>query len=414
MTIERLTSPAPKKWEDFRLQLERLRDTVNILIDLINVALETDTTSGLYGTIKKNLPSFIKQLGSRIAYALKRMDDPSQPLNLDDIEDGDDYGRVTRKALTGFGGFIDFAQDGFVNKNLEYLADGASYGRVLLTALTSGEVDLSKAGVINKTLANIADTTTYEKTQSNEKSMPGPNLLLNPGFEDSSRNWETKTGAVYHDAGGDGNGSNGYLAITRSGSNITVLHTLTDSATARYLEVNVGDVFYFGGDVEVAAGGVATARIAIQTYDLDKSYVGASTLDSTAATWTAESKVYQIPATVKFIRLAVTARDDDFACNFDNLFLVRKNDWASDTIASAATLTLTHNHNFYKITGTTNITTLTAGLEGRIVVLHFNGILTFTDGNNIKIAGDFVTTADDTITLVSDGTNWYEISRSAN
>jgi hypothetical protein len=40
--------------------------------------------------------------------------------------------------------------------------------------------------------------------------------------------------------------------------------------------------------------------------------------------------------------------------------------------------------------------------------------LTFTDGNNLKIAGNFVTSADDTITLVCDGTNWFETCRSAN
>ena len=32
------------------------------------------------------------------------------------------------------------------------------------------------------------------------------------------------------------------------------------------------------------------------------------------------------------------------------------------------------------------------------MTLMFQGILTFTDGNNLKLAGNFVTTADDTIT----------------
>ena len=43
-----------------------------------------------------------------------------------------------------------------------------------------------------------------------------------------------------------------------------------------------------------------------------------------------------------------------------------------------------------------------------------DGILTFTDGSNLKLNGNFVTTADDTITLVYDGTNWYEMCRSVN
>ena len=35
------------------------------------------------------------------------------------------------------------------------------------------------------------------------------------------------------------------------------------------------------------------------------------------------------------------------------------------------------------------------------------------DGN-LKLAGNFVTTADDVITMTGDGTNWYEVSRSVN
>ena len=44
----------------------------------------------------------------------------------------------------------------------------------------------------------------------------------------------------------------------------------------------------------------------------------------------------------------------------------------------------------------------------------FDDVLTVTDGGNLKLAGNFVTALGSTITLVCDGTNWYEISRSAN
>lgn len=67
------------------------------------------------------------------------------------------------------------------------------------------------------------------------------------------------------------------------------------------------------------------------------------------------------------------------------------------------------------ISGTVNITSAdVVGCNGRTVRLIFQGVLTFTDGSNLKLAGNFVTTADDVITLVCDGTNWYEVSRSAN
>lgn len=86
-------------------------------------------------------------------------------------------------------------------------------------------------------------------------------------------------------------------------------------------------------------------------------------------------------------------------------------------VASATTTTLTAG-NLFHITGTTNITTLNtcgAAENGRLVTLIFDGILTFTDGNNLKLAGNFATTADDTIQLLCDGTNWYETgTRSVN
>ncbi len=80
----------------------------------------------------------------------------------------------------------------------------------------------------------------------------------------------------------------------------------------------------------------------------------------------------------------------------------------------AATATTLPSTNAISVTGTTTITSVTASTVGRVVTLVFAGILTFTDGSNLVLAGDFVTTADDSITLMSDGTNWIEISRSVN
>ena len=72
--------------------------------------------------------------------------------------------------------------------------------------------------------------------------------------------------------------------------------------------------------------------------------------------------------------------------------------------------------NVFHITGTTNITSIAAAdsVSGRVLFLIFDGVLTFTDGSNLKLAGNFVTTADDVICLVCDGTNWFEVSRSVN
>lgn len=84
-------------------------------------------------------------------------------------------------------------------------------------------------------------------------------------------------------------------------------------------------------------------------------------------------------------------------------------------VASAAAMPVPTGRVFH-VTGTTNITSITATnlQSGVVITLIFDDVLTFTDGNNLKLAGNFVTTADDTITLAFDGTNFYEVCRSVN
>lgn len=83
-------------------------------------------------------------------------------------------------------------------------------------------------------------------------------------------------------------------------------------------------------------------------------------------------------------------------------------------VASAGTITATGNS--FHVTGTTTITSVSGTFieAGSVVTIIFDGALTFTDGSNLKLAGNFSTTADATITLQYDGTNWYEITRSTN
>lgn len=86
------------------------------------------------------------------------------------------------------------------------------------------------------------------------------------------------------------------------------------------------------------------------------------------------------------------------------------------TVASAATVTVS-NLPLITISGTADITSVTAGSVGQQVTLLFSGIAAtngVVDGSNLKLAGNFLYTADDTLTLISNGTNWYEIARSVN
>ena len=86
------------------------------------------------------------------------------------------------------------------------------------------------------------------------------------------------------------------------------------------------------------------------------------------------------------------------------------------TVASATSLILTTVSTYFVVTGTTNITSIASGstIIGRNVTLEFSDVLTVTDGNNLKLAGNFVTSAGDTLTLFCDGTDWYEQARSVN
>lgn len=65
--------------------------------------------------------------------------------------------------------------------------------------------------------------------------------------------------------------------------------------------------------------------------------------------------------------------------------------------------------------GATTITTFTGGTSGQVVTIVFtNANATLSDAGTLKLNGGFTSTADDVMTLVYDGTNWYEVSRSVN
>ena len=86
-----------------------------------------------------------------------------------------------------------------------------------------------------------------------------------------------------------------------------------------------------------------------------------------------------------------------------------------DVASANGTITLPVVGSYFNITGTLTITAITASWPGRLVTLKTAAACTFTDGSNLKLAGNLATaTADDVLTLVCDGTNWYEVSRSVN
>ena len=71
-------------------------------------------------------------------------------------------------------------------------------------------------------------------------------------------------------------------------------------------------------------------------------------------------------------------------------------------------------YRYVTLTGTSAVTGLKAIHGGAITTLKTTATASLTDGENLKLAGNFSGTADDTITLICDGTNFFEMSRSAN
>lgn len=88
----------------------------------------------------------------------------------------------------------------------------------------------------------------------------------------------------------------------------------------------------------------------------------------------------------------------------------------SATIPSAATLAIPATLTLAKITGNTEIKAIDATAEGHVVVLKFGSAVEVTDGGNLRLRNNesLAATADDTLTLICDGANWFEIGRSSN
>lgn len=87
---------------------------------------------------------------------------------------------------------------------------------------------------------------------------------------------------------------------------------------------------------------------------------------------------------------------------------------ATPGVVAASTTTLPSIAEFVAVSGTTTITNITIAQAGRKVTLLFSDTAQVTDGGNLVLAGNFTGGAGRTLSLVSNGTNWYETGRSTN
>tara|TARA_Y100000310_G_scaffold318960_1_gene373646 strand:- start:1233 stop:1928 length:696 start_codon:yes stop_codon:yes gene_type:complete len=106
---------------------------------------------------------------------------------------------------------------------------------------------------------------------------------------------------------------------------------------------------------------------------------------------------------------------DEVAGDVGNLQKVFSDSKGAD-IASAATAVVPSRHLCFDVTGTTNISALTAdsgAAAGRLVILQFDSALTVQDSSTLRLESDFKTQTGDHLVLLYDGTNWRELARTA-
>lgn len=181
--------------------------------------------------------------------------------------------------------------------------------------------------------------------------------------------------------------------------------------------------FSWDGGGLYTAGGTATESIAISGPTVNAQYVNINIGNINGTVNLTGCQDVQITTTsINGVVNALSAVRCKIECT-NNSGTVQTN-WVDSgisgavysVVASAAAISLPVNAKVVNITGTTNITSITTsgGDRGRIVTLVFSGILTFTDGGNLRLGSNFVTSSDDAIILACDGVNWYETGRSTN
>lgn len=187
---------------------------------------------------------------------------------------------------------------------------------------------------------------------------------------------------------------NGYLAITvSSGLAVPNVYGLTDT--------NSGLCIGGGDNVTIVAGGLSLLGFS----------GGASVIQTASSyqyTWSSGGTLGAGSDTGLGRHSAAVIKATNGSTGI-NAFL-----GGGASVASAAALPLPTGRVFH-VTGTTNITSITSTnfSAGVVITLIFDGILTLTDGGNLKLVGNFVTAANSTISLIFDGTNWFETCRSA-
>ncbi len=159
---------------------------------------------------------------------------------------------------------------------------------------------------------------------------------------------------------------------------------------------------------KIPDGTTVKAYLLNQVPEQRRAPIGAAVAE--AATASGALTLAGLPDNTQF-RLAYEAESKWFYPMLISTQAIKRDGFAE--VASANSLVLPSGR-LIKITGAVEIKKIAAGEGGQMVVLEFASNPKVVDGENLKLAGNFEATADDTLTLVCDGVNWFEIARAVN
>jgi hypothetical protein len=285
------------------------------------------------------------------------------------------------------GGFVEYASPNcpvILNSNSAVVTGGGDQGTpAALTVRGPNGVGTNKAGV----------ATTYQASLGTGTGTCGT-LVFNAGPSKQASGSTAHTTATYMTVG------HGQAA-----------HPGANGALIDYPAVTWNDENTAGSGTAAEWGGYYFQRPTLTARNT-------SVTTTTAATVTIANS--PLASTNQTITNAVALRVKAGSARFDNRMLGAQ----GANVASAGNVTLGGDGNVFIITGTTTINCIdTAGwTAGSFVVLEFSGALTITDnsgacsGTNkaINIGAAYTTSADDTLAIMYDGTNWKEFGRSVN
>ena len=189
-------------------------------------------------------------------------------------------------------------------------------------AITSGKI-AANAVVAGHIAAGAIDTVKLTAGFQTFLNNPNPlNAIRNPGFEADAASATYWNGGTFRADSSKARSGNNYLEVSAPASTFALGVANND---APFLEVNEGDVVFYGGWAYRESGN-ATYGVRLVPYDKDKGAIAAfpAVYLNTTGAWGQLTSTYTIPAGTKYVQLWLQINNNGTGttvCRFDDAFL---------------------------------------------------------------------------------------------